>query len=151
MAVDNFYAAMPLLVERLRMELPYQQPDGIRTIDATDLLAGVRDTTKYCPAVFVMPSPMDAIDSSEQGGVVVDQQDYQITVCVANVHDKAKVAAIDIAAGSIMLTVFNALAGWDGLPDGFRAPQYRGRGAPYYAVGYAEYPMFFSITAVIGA
>lgn len=145
MALDNFYAAMPLLIERLRDQLN----DGVNTIDSTDLLADVENITKYLDAVFVMPSPMDAVDSSEQGGVVIDKQDYQVIVCVEHIKDVNNPAATDQLAGAIMYRTFNALAGHS-LGDGFQSVQYDGRGAPYYGRGYAEYPLYFSVTAVIG-
>ncbi len=144
-AVDNFYAAEPLLIARLRDQLP----GSLKTIDSVDLLAGVENIAKYLDAVFVMPSPMDAVDSSEQGGVVVDKQDFQVTVCVQHIKDADNPAATDQAAGAIMFQVFKSLAGY-ALGPGFQAVRYDGRGAPFYGRGYAEYPLYFSVTAVIG-
>ena len=145
MAVENFYAAEPLLIARLRDQLP----GSLKTIDSADLLAGVENIAKYLDAVFIMPSPMDAVDSSEQGGVVVDKQDFQVTVCVGHIKDVVNPAATDQAAGDIMFQAFKALAGFQ-PGAGFQEVRYIGRGAPYYGRGYAEYPLYFSVTAVIG-
>lgn len=151
MAIDNLYGAMPLLVNRLRDQLPWKQADGVRTIDATDMLASNEDVTTYCPAVFVMPSPMDAQAQGNRGRQVIDGQEYQVTVCVASIKNTNKPAAVDLAAGKIMFQVFQALAGYAELGIDYFPVEYTGRGAPLYGAGYAEYPLFFKVNAVIGS
>ena len=141
----NFYAAEPLIVARLRDQLG----NLVNTVDTVDLLAGNRDLADYLPAVFVMPSSSDPQSTAKRGGMIWDNQEYQVVIAVAHVHDPDTVAAVDLAAGGIMRAVFDALGGYH-LDAGYGPMQYTGRAAPYYGVGFAEYPMFFSVNAVIG-
>ena len=147
MTPDNFLAAEPLLIERLRAVLP----SNVHVLSAADL-AGVAAGQQPTPAVHVLYTGYQVADTRTAAAAAVDQQ-WLTVVVTRNVADIEQGFHARQQAGPLAAQVMDALYRHRLKQDGkaFGASQIRMASAPapgfldghyYLPLGWAVGVMF---------
>jgi hypothetical protein len=139
----SILAAQPLIIDRITAQVV-----GFTTISNPSLVAGLRDIGPLLPGCFVMPGPGDIAAQQKNGAGVVEEQEWDVIIIVGHQHTEAADGTTETTAGTLMTGCIQALSGWHpGI--GFISPfVYAGRAAPIYGLGYAEFPLTFTIKAL---
>lgn len=131
--ITNLFAPEPLIIARLRSEIP-----ELQTVDSLAVLAGKKDITPLCPAVFVLPLGSEVLAQhgvSTRDAFTYEVQRWQLVLCVAY----RKETSLAVQAGEFIV---QTLERWP--PSGDWAPlRYASRDDPYYEIGYGEFPLQF--------
>jgi hypothetical protein len=139
----SILAAQQLIIARLNSMV-----SGFHTIANPSAIAGLRDITPLLPGCFVMPGSGQISAQQRNASGVIEEQDWLVIVIVGHQHSAAANTLTEAVAGGLMSGVISALSGWHPGP-GFISPfVYAGREAPEYGLGYAEFPLIFSIRAL---
>jgi hypothetical protein len=141
--VINLLAAEPLIIARLKAQAP-----ALKTVGSASLLAGAQDVAPYCPAAFVMPGAGDYGERHNQARIQAETQHWEVVVCVAHIRDPDDEDTTALAAGALLRDIVVALIGWKPSTD-FRALTLVERPAPFYDVGYAEFPLIFETRLLV--
>ena len=146
--MSNVFAAERPLIEQIRTLVP-----GLADVGSVSKLAGYQPDQIPTPAVYVMPGESQVpggADDPEDGAVQIDRQTWEVVVVVAHQQDVLTDDTDTTAkrAGEILFQVMQALVGWRPA-QGFLPFAYRGRPAPDYSPGYAEFPALFQTGLVI--
>lgn len=145
---DNWLAAEPLLVERLRTQVPdlravYQAED----LAALDAQKDVRAAATPAAHVFYLGDQVLVGDDSSrnQGAAQVVDQIYGVALVVRNATGAGGLRA---DAGRLLPQLIRAIAGWDCGVAGLR-PFRRAavRTPPRYYADKAIFPLFFAARA----
>lgn|GEM_PF-6012293 len=146
MALANFYAAGPLIVARLKAQVP-----AFHTVASGSFLAGATDVSKFIqPAgAFVMPGASPRKSAAGRGQAIEIRQTWDIVVCVPHVLDPQALETTEAAAGPFVLGVVAALAGWQPLPELGRLVYAEDQPDPHFLPGRAEFTVVFETEFVI--
>lgn len=135
--VDNLLSAEAAIVARIRDQVP-----DLRTVASASILAGEDDVARYCPAAFVLPAQGVEVKRGNESILKVERQYWQVVVAVANIKDPLDAATAAAAAGKFLAAIRRALWSWAPTAD-HTVMLWESRPAPYYEVGYCEFPVLF--------
>lgn len=133
----NLLSAGVAILDRLRDQVP-----DFRTVEPAAFLSAQDDIAPLCPAAFVVPGHGEEVKRGDESILTVERQYWQVTVCVAYLHDDTDPGAADAAAGKLLALVRKALWAWAPSAD-HSVLQWVDRPAPFYETGYAEFPVRF--------
>lgn len=144
--MSNVFAVEPLLIARIEANVA-----GLEDVGSVSKLAGFRPDQIPLPSVYVLPAESpEPEDDPNDGGFQIERQRWEIVICVGHTEDVATDDADTTTsrAGVILFDVIQALVGWRPVA-GYLAFSYKGRPAPYFEPGYAEFPALFETGLVI--
>lgn len=141
--MSHILAAEQLIIDRITAQV-----SGFTTISNPSKIAGLRDIGPLLPGGFVMPGSGTSAAQQKNGSGMVEEQEWDLVVIVGHQHTDAADGHTESIAGALMTGCIQALSGWHpGV--GFISPfVYAGREAPTYGLGYAEFPLTFTIKAL---
>ncbi|WAR42932.1 phage tail terminator protein [Methylomonas rapida] len=126
------------------------QVSGFKTIGNPSVMAGLGQIGPLLPACLVVPGKAEPVVKAADALPAQEEQAWDIVVIVAHQHTQAAHGLTESLAASLMDGVFKAVQGWKASPNQRKGFVYQGRSAPSYSMGYAEFPMTFTASAVIG-
>ena len=135
------------LIARIQSQVP-----GFKTIGNPSVMAGLglQNIGALLPACLVVPGKAEPVVKAADALPAQEEQAWDIVVIVAHQHTQAANGLTESLAASLMDGVFKAVQGWKAAPNQRKGFVYQGRSAPRYSMGWAEFPMTFTATAVVG-
>ena len=146
MSVTSYLAAEDLIVARLQASLAA----GVRVLTLRDAAQGkaTRDLVPDAGAVAVIYAGDEGVQTTGRGGGSAITQRWHVTVMVTNARDLPSAAGARAQAGTLLLAVFHALAGWQPASTFTPLVQTAG-GATEYEPPFAAFPMAFTTTLLL--
>lgn len=138
-----------MLLTRIRAEVP-----GFKTVQFGSLLmpavlAG--DIGPLLPACAVTPGAGELEPQGAAAQIGIETQEWDIVVIIANNHDDEQFGTAELVASALMMGVYHALHGWKNHNQlRGHGMVYKSRYDPVYNLGWAMFPMSFTVKAVIG-
>jgi hypothetical protein len=140
--IEHYFAAEPLIVARVRAQMP-----ALKQVFGMADLATLRDNaTQFAPCVCVVYDG-DEIPQAESaragaGAAQVVLQRWVTWLIVRNVREAQRGEATREDAGPLLSSLISALAGWQ--PEASFRPLRRGPSPrPLYQVGTLHFPVLF--------
>ena len=133
------------ILARIQSQVP-----GFKTVGNPSVMAGLRDIGPLLPACLVVPGEAKPVVKAADALPAQEEQAWDIVVIVAHQHRQEADGLTESLAGALMDDVFKAVQGWKAASSQHKGFVYQGRQAPSYSMGYAEFPMTFTATAVVG-
>jgi len=143
MAITGVYDAEPLILARINAA---DTGDAFTTISSASVLANAGDITPLMPACLVMPGAVEGEVRENFHGPFDETQLWQVSVIVPHIKDPDGSVTTASAAGTLIKMVIEALHQYRLSADFPRLLKYAGREAPIYEQGWAEFPLFFSLS-----
>ncbi len=139
--MTDYLAAAPLIIIRLKAKVPgFIEVDS--RLDQTELEA----LTLRAPAAYVLYDGDQPGDSGEFGDQVILQR-YLVLIVVRNIRQAVTGEGIRSEAGPLLAATLAALSGWQPGPGFGRLQRIPGP-RPDYSIGYAFYPLLYTIPVV---
>ena len=123
---------------------------GFTTVGNPSIIAGLRDIGPLLPGCFVMPGPGEISAQERNKAGAVEEQEWTLIIIVGHQYDDASDGITEAIAGGLMADCIAALSGWHPGSGFIRPFVYAGREAPTYGLGYAEFPLTFTIKKLVG-
>lgn len=141
--MTHILSAQQLIINRIAANVT-----GFTTIGNPSKIAGLRDIGPLLPGCFVMPGGGDISSQQKNGTGAIEEQEWELVIIVGHQQTDAANGLTEDIAGTLMTACIKALSGYH-PGAGFTGPfSYSPRHQPSYGLGYAEFPLTFSIKAL---
>lgn len=134
----NLLDAEPLIVARLKAQV------ASVNVASSASIAGSTDIAGLANALFVTPGDSAVPGEAGSGAGSAEVETWLVVAVVKLVPSPVKLDADYQAAGALLGSVFNALAGWQ-PGAGFKPMRYAGREEPLVMPGHAEFALRFTV------
>lgn len=142
-ALDNYLAAEPLIIARLKEQVP----EFVHVGDWSEY-STLEEGAIATPAAFVMYGGDRLHDAGGKGAVQRIDQMWGVVVVVRNVAQRRAGTAIREEAGPLMMKTVNALMGWKPAPQ-FRELERMPAPRPEYAKLVGFFPLQFAAALIL--
>lgn len=135
------------IIDRLSAEIPM-----LKTVGGPEVLAGMANDSigQLLPACIVVPGAGAPVAQNQLSKADLEQQEYECVLIVGYEYNQTDHAQTEAVASVLMSATRAALHDYMADTVLQRRPfKYAGRQAPSYALGYAEFPLSFTVDATI--
>lgn len=153
--MPNLFQLEPLLINRLRDQLPAEVAGDAVFVGSLANLVGREDVAGLCPAVFVSPGPGAVVqpgddDAEPDDAITMESESWTVLVLVKFVRDSAAFEASFQQAGQLMGAVYSALHGWR-AERSYKPMYYAGKQQPEPSErGVMEFAVEFTVVRAFG-